>query len=277
MAVDLAFLEQQFSVKDQVAVVTGGMGQLGRRFTETLARGGAKIVVLDKKVSQPHSFLVELEKEFSIVYVEADITNKNQLLEKMEWIENEVGLVSILVNNAALDSPPNAPVEETGPFETYPEESWDRVLEVNLKGIFLTCQVFGARMAEREYGRIVNISSIYGALSPNQTIYEYRNQDGNSPFFKPVAYSVSKSGVFNLTRYLATLWAKKNVHVNTLTLAGVFNNQDEQFLENYCSLNPKGRMAKEDEYMGTLLMLCSKAASYLTGSNIVVDGGWTAW
>jgi len=181
-----------------------------------------------------------------------------------------------LVNNAALDSPPGAPAEENGPFETYPEESFDRVMEVNTKGVFLCCQVFGGQMASAGRGSIVNICSTYGVVSPDQTIYDYRREGGET-FYKPVAYSVSKSSLLNLTRYLATYWAPREVRVNTLTLAGVFNDQDERFLANYTKRVPLGRMAHEDEYSGAVVFLMSDAASYMTGSNMVIDGGWTAW
>ncbi|MBF0239530.1 MAG: SDR family oxidoreductase [SAR324 cluster bacterium] len=276
MSIDVSFLKDLYSLDNQVAIVTGGMGQLGRRFSETLAKAGANVIILDVNINKPHPLLTLLAAEYPIDFYQADITQKSQLTTVADEIEKKWGKVSILVNNAALDSPPNSPQEETGPFENYPEESWDKVLDVNLKGTFHTCQVFGSRMVDQGYGRIVNISSIYGMVSPNQTIYEYRRGEG-TPFFKPVAYSVSKSGLLNLTRYLATLWAKHNVHVNTLTLAGVFNHQDERFLKNYTALMPKGRMAEEGEYMGALLLLCSKASSYITGSNLVADGGWTAW
>jgi NAD(P)-dependent dehydrogenase (short-subunit alcohol dehydrogenase family) len=151
------------------------------------------------------------------------------------------------------------------------------VMQVNTKGVFLCCQVIGGAMAAADRGSIVNISSIYGLVSPNQSIYEYRREATGMPFVKPVAYSVSKSALFNLTRYLATYWAKNNVRVNTLTFGGVFNEQDPKFLENYCARVPLGRMAREDEYNGAIIFLLSDASSYMTGSNVVIDGGWTAW
>jgi NAD(P)-dependent dehydrogenase (short-subunit alcohol dehydrogenase family) len=180
-----------------------------------------------------------------------------------------------LVNNAALDTPPDAPASENGPFETYPESSFDRVIDVNLKGTFLCCQVFGGAMARAGRGSIVNVGSIYGVLAPDQALYEYRRQDG-ATFFKPVAYSASKSGVYNLTRYLAAYWGKQQVRVNTVTFSGVFNNQDERFLEKYLPKVPLGRMADPSDYSGTIVFLMSDASRYMTGSNVVVDGGFTA-
>jgi len=184
--------------------------------------------------------------------------------------------IDLLVNNAALDSPPDAPVEEVGPFETYPEASFDQVMDVNVKGTLLCCQVVGAEMANAGRGSIVNISSVYGLLSPQQDLYDFRRRQGET-FFKPVAYSVSKSAVLNLTRYLATYWAKAGVRVNTLTLGGIFDDQPAEFVEAYAARVPLGRMADAREALGALLFLASDASSYVTGANLVVDGGWSAW
>ena len=149
-------------------------------------------------------------------------------------------------------------------------------MDVNVTGLMLCCQVFGAAMAEAGRGSIVNVSSIYGLVSPDQRIYAYRAETG-APFVKPVAYSASKSALLNLSRYLATYWAPRGVRVNTLTLAGVANNQDPRFLEGYCARIPVGRMARPDEYNGAVVFLCSDASAYMTGANLVMDGGWTAW
>ena len=212
----------------------------------------------------------------NLEFFQADVTRRDSLENALKGVNERWGVPYALINNAALDSPPNAPAEENGPFETYPAASWQRVLDVNVNGVFQSCQVIGGQMAQSGAGSIINICSIYGLVSPDQRIYEYRRKDNNS-FFKPAAYSVSKSALLNLTRYLATYWAPRNVRVNTLTFGGVANNQDEQFLDGYCQRVPLGRMAREDEYNGAVLFLISDASSYMTGSNLIIDGGWTAW
>jgi NAD(P)-dependent dehydrogenase (short-subunit alcohol dehydrogenase family) len=205
----------------------------------------------------------------------ADVTDKPSLQQALAEVEQQFGTPTVLINNAAIDSPPSAPPEENGPFEEYPDGSWDKVMDVNLKGVYHCCQVFGGAMAIEGKGSIINVASIYGVVSPDQSLYEYRRQRGET-FFKPVAYAVSKSGILNLTRYLAVYWAKKNVRVNTLTIAGVFNNQEQAFLDSYCRRIPVGHMANPDDYNGAVLFLASPASRYMTGANLVVDGGWTA-
>ena len=263
-----------FDVQDRVVIVTGGLGQLGRQYTRTLAERGARVAVVDLPMPTDAvaAKLGDLADSPQVMFVPADITRRASLEAALAQIVARWETPFGLVNNAALDSPPNAPAEETGPFENYPAESWDKVMEVNAKGTFLACQVFGGAMAQAGRGSIINISSIYGVVSPDQRIYEFR-----APFFKPVAYSASKSALFNLTRYLATYWAAKNVRVNTLVLAGVFNDQDERFLAGYNARMPMGRMADEGDYNGAIVFLLSDAARYMTGSTVTIDGGWTAW
>jgi len=270
--------EDLLSVKDRVVVVTGGMGQLGRQFSLALVERGARVVVMDvqvddKKVAE--RFGDQLGNP-NLMFVAVDVTSRVSIEAGLKQIVEQWGVPQALINNAALDSPPNAPASENGPFETYPETSFDRVMEVNVKGVVLVCQVIGAAMAKAGRGSIINIASIYGLVSPDQRIYDFRRRNG-ATFFKPVAYSVSKSALLNLTRYLSTYWAEKNVRVNTLTFAGVFNNQSEEFLKGYCTHVPLGRMAREDEYNGAVIFLVSDASAYMTGSNMVIDGGWTAW
>jgi NAD(P)-dependent dehydrogenase (short-subunit alcohol dehydrogenase family) len=249
-----------FSLEGRVAVVTGGAGQLGREIVRGLEERGAQVAVFDLRADR----------------FRVDVTDRAALEAATDEIAREWGAPHVLINAAALDSPPDAPAEEVGPVESYPEASFDEVMNVNVKGTFLCCQVLGARMAAEGRGSIVNVSSVYGMLSPVQDLYEFRRRGGEE-FYKPIAYSVSKSALYNLTRYLATYWAKSGVRVNTLTLAGVWNDQPQEFLQAYSTRMPIGRMADVREVVGPVVFLASDASSYVTGANLVADGGWSAW
>ena len=251
-----------FSIKDKTIVVTGGLGQIGSSYCEALGEYGANIVILDLSEYNlgPSHNTTKLIDKGQAIYIKTD----------------EFGCPHGLINNAGLDSPPNSSSKSNGPFEDYDENIWDKVIDVNLKGVFLSCQIIGSAMASNGQGSIINIGSIYGMLSPDQRLYEYR-KDSGEVFFKPIAYSASKSGIYGLSRYLATYWAKNNVRVNTLTLGGVFNNQDEEFLDEYHKKVPLGRMAKSQEYVGAIIFLLSEASSYMTGTNMIMDGGLSAW
>jgi NAD(P)-dependent dehydrogenase (short-subunit alcohol dehydrogenase family) len=249
-----------FSLSGRVAVVTGGAGQVGSEIVRGLEEQGSRVAVFDLAAER----------------FRVDVTDASALKAAMEEVVQEWGVPHVLVNAAALDSPPDAPAEEAGPFESYPERSFDEVMAVNVKGTFLSCQIVGGPMAAAGRGSIINISSIYGMLSPVQDLYEFRRRDGEM-FFKPVAYSVSKSALYNLTRYLATYWASSGVRVNTLTLAGVRNEQPQEFVDAYSARMPLGRMADVGEVVGPVVFLASDASSYVTGANLVADGGWSAW
>ena len=249
-----------FSLAGRVAVVTGGAGQVGSEIVRGLEEQGSRVAVFDLAAEQ----------------FRVDVTDRSALEAAMEEVVQEWGVPHVLVNAAALDSPPDAPAEEAGPFESYPERSFDEVMAVNVKGTFLSCQIVGGPMAAAGRGSIINISSIYGMLSPVQDLYDFRRRDGET-FFKPVAYSVSKSALYNLPRYLATYWASSGVRVNTLTLAGVQNDQPQEFVDAYSARMPLRRMADVGEVVGPVVFLASDASSYVTGANLVADGGWSAW
>jgi len=263
-----------FDVSGEVVLITGVSGQLGCEYARAFLQRGACVVGLD---IAPSSGSEQLSAEFTDRYLfwPVDVTDKSSLQVSLEKVSHYFGAPSVLINNAAIDSPPSAPLEENGPFEDYPESSWDKVLDVNLKGMYLCCQVFGAAMAREGRGSIINIASTYGMVAPDQNLYEYRRQRGEI-FYKPVAYAVSKSGVYNLSRYLAVYWAKQGVRANSVTIAGVFNDQEQEFLDAYCGRIPVGRMAQEGEYCGAMIFLASEASQYMTGANLVIDGGWTA-
>ena len=269
-----------FDVAGKIIVITGGLGQLGKQFALCLLQEGAKVAILDSAIGnkQIDDDLKNHELSEKLLTVQANVTDSASLNESLQVIKEKWHDVPYgLINNAALDSPPGAPEAETGPFEVFPETSWDRIMDVNLKGVFLACQVFGKAMADAGRGSIINIGSTYGIVSPDHRVYAYRQEDGGAPFYKPVAYSASKSALVNFTKYVAVYWADSGVRVNLLVLGGVFNHQDAKFLAEYCSRTPMKRMANEDEYNGTVIYLMSRASSYVTGSTIVVDGGWTAW
>ncbi len=272
-------MDKLFGIEDRVMVVTGGLGQIGREFVVELINRGAKVAVVNRRIPDPDSlrdrFPVD-NPNFGIF--KANITSKKELQLALGEITEKFGTPHALINNAGIDTQPSAPPEVSGPFENFPEDVWREVVEVNLTGTFLACQVFGGAMAEAGRGSVVNVSSIYGIVSPVQDIYAYKKEKTGIPFIKPVAYSASKSGLTNLTHYLGTYWAKKGVRVNMLVPSGVYRpTQDEEFVKNYTDRMPMGRMATADEYNGAIVFLVSDASKYMTGTSLVVDGGWTAW
>lgn len=275
--------DELFDVENLICIVTGGLGQIGRNFVRELYRRGAKVAVF---TAHPTSERVQSEfpsEEYDynrLKVYKVDINVKTEIEAALDEIEKAWhDAPDVLVNNAGIDTQPSAPPEVSGPFEQFPEEVFREVVDVNLVGTFLCCQAVGARMINAgKGGSIINIGSIYGMLSPIQDIYAYKEEMAGVPFIKPVAYSAAKSGIYNLTRYLATYWGKKGIRVNTLTPAGVWRDtQDEIFQKNFCARMPMGRMSREDEYNGSLIFLASRASSFMTGANLVVDGGWTAW
>lgn len=267
-------MDPLFSVENEIVVITGAAGQLGHQYSKAFLARGAQVIGLDIQSSIQNENLIQATPE-GYQFFKTDICNKLALQEVLQEITYKVGTPSVLINNAGIDASPSSSAQENGPFEDYPEEAWDKVMDVNLKAVYLCCQVFGSAMAEKNTGSIINISSIYGNVAPDQNLYDYRRKRGEN-FYKPITYSVSKAGILNLTRYLATYWAKKGVRVNTLTIAGVFNHQEDEFLNAYCKRIPIGRMANENEYNGAVLFLASAATKYMTGSNLIIDGGWTA-
>lgn len=273
-------MDTLFTLQDKTIVVTGGLGQIGREFVTELHGRGANVAVLNRKVPADLSALADRfpvgSPKFGLF--KADITKKAELRHALAAITERWGTPHGLVNNAGIDTQPSAPPEVSGPFETFPEEVWREVIDVNLTGTFLACQVFGGAMAEAGRGSVVNVSSIYGLLSPVQDIYAYKKEKTGVAFTKPVAYSASKSGLTNLTHYLGAYWAKKGVRVNMLVPSGVGRDtQDKEFVANYTARIPIGRMARENEYNGAIVFLLADASVYMTGTQIVVDGGWTAW
>jgi 2-deoxy-D-gluconate 3-dehydrogenase len=273
----MANIFDRFRLEDRTAIVTGGAGLLGKEFCRTLAQAGALVVVADLNEGAARQVADALHGEgLRACAVGVDVTQPDSTRAMVAAALDASGRLDVLVNSAAMD--PKFDSSQQGQhgntFEDYPVEAWRQALDVNLTGLFLCCQAAARPMVARNSGSIINICSTYGLVGPDQRIYE---RPGQPPQFKPVFYSVTKSGVLGLTRYLATYFAGKNVRANALTPGGVYNNHDDLFNANYSARTVLGRMAQRDEMNGALLFLASDASSYMTGSNVVVDGGWTAW
>lgn len=273
--------DQLFSVEEKIVVVTGGLGQIGAEFVQELHGRGAKVAVFARDVSdrKVKEVFEDIHGSERLAFFSVDITKKPTIEEALDSLESMWGIPDALINNAGLDTQPSAPPEVSGPFEEFPVEIFREVVDVNLTGTFLMVQTVGARMRRAgKGGSIVNVGSIYGMVSPVQDIYAYRKEETGVPFVKPVAYTAAKSGIYNLTRYCATYWGRHGIRVNTLTPSGVGREtQDAKFQANYTSRIPIGRMAEANEFNGSIVFLISPASTYMTGANVIVDGGWTAW
>ncbi len=274
-------IQDKFDLTGRTAVVTGGAGLLGAQFCRTLAEAGASVVVVDLNAEAAQAVADDLTRNgFRALAVPTDITLPESVDALVEKTASFFGGLDVLVNSAALDPKfdPQALAKGIAPgkFEDYPLEQWNAALNVNLTGMFLVTQASARQMvAQGKRGSIINICSTYGLNGPDQRIY--RKADGSQPAFKPVYYTVTKAGVLGFTKYLAAYYMETEIRVNALTPGGVFNDHDETFVRNYSAKTILGRMARKDEMNGALLFLASEASSYMTGNNLVVDGGWTAW
>lgn len=267
-------IDKMFSLSGKTAIVTGAVGLIGKKHCEALADAGANVVVADMNVVACEAFAATLGDRH--LGVGLDVTNEASLIVARDKILAKYGTIDVLVNNAAINDMFENPglAKELSAFENYPLDSFRKSLEVNVTGVFLASQVFGTVMAEKGSGSIINLASTYGMVGPDQSIY--RDKEGNQTFFKSPVYPVTKGAVINFTRFLAAYWGNKGVRVNTLSPGGVENSQDEFFIQNYSAKTLLGRMAKASDYQGALIFLASDASAYMTGANLVVDGGWTA-
>jgi NAD(P)-dependent dehydrogenase (short-subunit alcohol dehydrogenase family) len=270
-----------FDLSDRVAIVTGGAGLLGSEFCKTLLEAGARVVIADMDVLAAEKLAANLCAEGApgdrLLAVGTDVTDPASVQALVAKALQAFGRLDILVNSAALDpkfDPQHNDRPQSSAFEEYPLPAWRQALDVNLTGAFLCCQAAVRPMLEAGRGVIVNLCSIYGLAAPDQRMYQ---RAGQPPQYKPVYYSVTKAGILGLTQYLAAYYAGRNIRVNALSPGGVFNGHDAEFVQAYSARAVMGRMANKDEMNGALLYLVSDASAYMTGANLVVDGGWTAW
>lgn len=266
----------RFDLTNRTALVTGGVGILGKRFCAALADHGANIAVVDINSSAAEIYARELTETYGVNArgFELDVSNKSDVAKTVEEVEKALGSIHILHNNAASKGKSLDEFFES--TESYSPDVWKDIMSVNLDGAFFVAQEVGSRMAQRHVGSIIQTSSIYGICGPDQRIYEGSEYMGRA-INSPAVYSASKAGLAGLTKYLATYWADSGVRVNTLTPGGVSSGQNKTFDTKYSLRVPMGRMAEADEITGALVFLASDASSYITGQNIVVDGGLSVW
>ena len=273
-------LRELFGLSGRVAVITGGAGLLGLKHAEAVAFAGGIPVLLDLPQACPEQRAKTLSETFRCesLGIATDISNEKSITAARDEILDKFSKLDILINNAA-----NNPKMEAGTgkqwsrLENLSIDVWEADLRVGLTGAFLCSRVFGSEMAKRRNGVIVNVASDLALIAPDQRLYRTAGLPDSEQPVKPVTYSVVKSGLVGLTRYLATYWADAGVRVNSISPGGVFNGQPAEFVSKLQKLIPLGRMAQVDEYQGALLFLCSDGSSYMTGSNLVVDGGRTCW
>jgi len=272
-------IQDKFDLAGRVAIVTGGAGLLGKEFSKTLAEAGAAVVVADLNQEVADEVAQGLtDAGYTAAGFGLDVTRIESARELASVTVERFGGLDILVNSAALDPKfdPDAAAKGIAPgaFEDYPLEQWEAALNVNLTGIFLVTQACVKPMVKQGKGSVINICSTYGLNGPDQRIYI---KEGQRVAYKPVYYTTTKAGVMGFTKYLAAYYAETDIRVNALTPGGVYNNHEEYFVKNYSAKTIMGRMAQKDEMNGALLFLASDASSYMTGNNVIVDGGWTAW
>lgn len=267
-------IPQAFDLTGRAAVVTGGAGLLGRQFCGTLAEAGASVLVADVNESAAKDVAKQIGK--AAQGFGCDVGDPQSVKKMNDTAIKAFGRLDILVNSAALDPKFDAAGEgkHSSAFENYPLQAWEAALRVNLTGAFLCSQGAVGQMLRQGSGVIINICSTYGLGGPDQRIYQ---KPGKPAQYKPADYTVTKAGILGLTKYLATYYGDKKIRVNALTPGGAFNEHDDEFVKAYSARTVLGRMAEPNEMNGALLFLASDASSYMTGANLVVDGGWTAW
>lgn len=273
-------VKSAFSLKNKVAIITGGAGLLGFKHAEAIAEMSGVPILLDIDEEKAISSAKKIKNTFNVdsVGFSCDITNEDSIKKALSKILKQYKKVDILINNAAS----NPKIEGEGlksksRLENFPLDTWNKDLSVGLTGAFLCSKIIGVQMSKQGKGVILNIASDLSLIAPDQRIYREPGQKEESQFTKPISYSVVKSGLIGMTRYLATYWAGKGVRANSISPGGVYNNQNKEFVKRLSNLIPLARMADKDEYKAAIVFLVSDASSYMNGANLVIDGGRTCW
>jgi NAD(P)-dependent dehydrogenase (short-subunit alcohol dehydrogenase family) len=272
----------KFNLSDKWALITGAAGLLGKEHAKALAQCCANLVLIDinnLQLEQTESEIKKYFPEVKIIKLQVDITNENSVLNlKNKLLELNIE-IKILVNNAAVNPKFDSEFssKNLSRVENFPLESWDNEVNVGLKGAFICSKIFGSSMASSTGGVILNIASDLSTIAPDQRIYKVDGKKDMEQSVKPITYSVIKAGLIGMTKYLATYWNEDGVRINALSPGGVFENQDPEFVSRLTKLIPLGRMAKADEYRSAVQFLCSDASSYMTGQNLIIDGGRSVW
>jgi NAD(P)-dependent dehydrogenase (short-subunit alcohol dehydrogenase family) len=265
-----------FSLANKVVVVTGGAGLLGQVFCQALVDVGAHVAIVDLNLESAETVAKRINKSEAqrVIAVGSDITSPESVTQMVANVVKQLGRIDVLVNNAASKGSSLDAFFES--FEDYSLKTWREVMSVNIDGLFLVAQAVGKQMKKQGGGSIIQTSSIYGVVAPDQRIYEGSEYNGR-PINTPAVYSASKSAVNGLTNYLATYWASSKIRVNSLTPGGIASGQNSEFNKKYSNRVPLGRMGEATELVGALIYLASDASSYVTGQNLIVDGGLSAW
>jgi NAD(P)-dependent dehydrogenase (short-subunit alcohol dehydrogenase family) len=269
-----------FDLTGRVAVITGGSGLLGQQHAEAIANAGGIPVLADIRIEavDPRSNAFKQRFGSQACALKTDITDPESVKALLAEVLTRYGRLDILINNAANNPKMEKTAEvEFSRLENFPLKQWEADLSVGLTGAFLCSQIIGSEMANHKQGVIVNVASDLAVIAPDQRLYRKPGLPAQQQPVKPVTYSVVKTGLIGLTRYLATYWADAGIRVNAISPGGVYNNQSEDFVQRLSNLIPLGRMAKPDEYQAAILFLCSDASSYMTGTNLVIDGGRSCW
>ncbi len=263
----MSSMEKLFDLEGKVVIITGALGLLGTELCQAFAEHGSHVVVIDLDPSNCERRAADLSgKGTRTLGLAVDITRKDDVERMVQIVTDRFGRIDVIINNAQ-----HKPEGFFAPFEDFSLEDWERVIAVNLTAVFICCQAVGRQMLKQGSGNIINVASTYGVVAPDHRIYI------GTSLGCPAVYSASKGGVIMLTKYLAAYWGGRGIRVNAVTPHGIYNSHEKHFVDNFSSRSPLGRMCNRKEVVGAFLYLASDASSYVTGHNLIVDGGWTTW